>query len=354
MPANSPQPRGPLRTGLLGIVLVTCLVLVSAGYTTLPFYPQGRPYTAYFANAAGLSVGDDVQIYGFPVGKVTALRLCATGAQVEFTVTRGIAVGDQTLAAIRTDTVLGQRALSVAPAGSGTATSIPLSRTTTPYTLSGALQDIGRSATDIDQPRFARALQVLTDALHDATPPLHNALTGLAALSHSINARDRQVDDLLHAAHTVSGVLAHRAGQLDQIINDGDDLFAALHARQQALATLIGGIDDVARQISGFVADNRVEFGPALTKLNLVLDNLNAHREHLDAALTRLPAFSTTLAEVVGSGPGFDANIYGVPPPNISALLLDTIFQPGKLPASLHDYLAGLVSERARIRPQTP
>jgi phospholipid/cholesterol/gamma-HCH transport system substrate-binding protein len=35
-------------------------------------------------------------------------------------------------------------------------------------------------------------------------------------------------------------------------------------------------------------------------------------------------------------------------------VLLDTYFQPGKLPDSLADYLRGYISERMIIRPKTP
>ena len=40
----------PLRTGIFGIALVACLVLVSFGYTQLPFWPQGKPYQADFTD----------------------------------------------------------------------------------------------------------------------------------------------------------------------------------------------------------------------------------------------------------------------------------------------------------------
>ncbi|PRC57743.1 mammalian cell entry protein, partial [Mycobacterium sp. ITM-2017-0098] len=85
---------------------------------------------------------------------------------------------------------------------------------------------------------------------------------------------------------------------------------------------------DVATQISGFVADNRREFKPALEKLNLVLDNLLERREHIGEALRRLPPYATALGEVVGSGPGFQINLYGLPPAPIAEVLLDTYFQP--------------------------
>lgn len=159
---------------------------------------------------------------------------------------------------------------------------------------------------------------------------------------------------MLAHARSVSQTLGQRAEQVNSLIVDGNQLFAALDERRAALSNLIAGIDDVSVQISGFVADNREQFGPTLSKLNLVVDNLNERKEHISEALKRLPPYATTLGEVVGSGPGFQINLYGLPPAAISEMLLDAYFQPGKLPDSLSDYLKGLVAERLIIRPKSP
>lgn len=344
----------PLRTGIIGIAVVACLVLVSFGYTKLPFWPQGKTYEAFFTDAGGIAPGDDVNVSGIKVGQVNSVGLAGNAAKVSFTVDRNIAVGDQTLVGIKTDTVLGQKSLDVTPAGGGSATTIPLGRTTTPYTLNAALQDLGANTSALDKPRFTQALQTLTDTLADATPQLRSALDGVTELSRTINSRDEALGELLTHAQSVSKTLAQRAEQVNQLIVDGNQLFGALDERRAALASLIAGIDDVSVQISGFVADNRKEFGPALSKLNLVLENLNEHKEHISEALRRLPPYATALGEVVGSAPGFQINLYGLPPATISEVLLDTYFQPGKLPDSLSDYLKGLISERLIVRPKSP
>ena len=334
--------------------MVACLVLVSFGYTQLPFWPQGKTYDAFFTDAGGIAPGSDVNVSGIKVGSVQSVGLAGNAAKVTFTVDRDVRVGDTSLVAIKTDTVLGEKSLDVTPSGGGTSTSIPLGRTTTPYTLNAALQDLGGNAAALDKPKFEEALQTLTDTLRDATPPLRGALDGVADLSRSLNARDEALGELLTHAQSVTKTLGQRANQVNQLIVDGNQLFAALDERRAALASLIAGIDDVSQQISGFVADNRKEFGPALTKLNLVLDNLNERKEFISQALKRLPPYATALGEVVGSAPGFQINLYGLPPATISEVLLDTYFQPGKLPDSLSDYLKGLIAERLIIRPKSP
>ncbi|MGA9611235.1 MAG: MCE family protein [Mycobacterium sp.] len=344
----------PLRTGIFGVILVVCVILVAFGYSNLPFFPQGKAYTAYFSDAGGITPGNDVFVSGIKVGQVKSVSLAGDSARVDFTVDRHVNVGNESLAAVRTETILGQRAIGVTPAGSGTATTIPLSRTTTPYALGSALEDLGHNAGDLDKAQFEKSLKVLTDALHEATPQLRGALDGVTSLSRTLNKRDQALESLLAHAKSVTAVLAERAGQVNKIIVDGNQLFAALDARRAALAELISGIDDVSQQLSGFVADNRKEFGPALTKLSSVLDNLDERRDYISEALKRLPPYATTLGEVVGSGPGFNVNVFSVLPAPLVATMFDAVFQPGKLPSSLADYLRGLVQERWRIRPQSP
>jgi phospholipid/cholesterol/gamma-HCH transport system substrate-binding protein len=231
---------------------------------------------------------------------------------------------------------------------------IPVGRTTTPYTLNTALQDLGGNVSALDKPKFEQALQTLTDTLRDATPQLRGALDGVASLSRSLNKRDQALEELLRHAKKVSDTLAQRAGQVNQLVTDGNLLFAALDERRQALNTLIAGIDDVSHQLSGFVADNKREFEPLLRRLNAVMANLLERREHIGEALKRLPGYATALAEVVGNGPGFNINLYGLPPATMSEVLLDTYFQPGKLPDSLADMLRGYISERLILRPKAP
>jgi phospholipid/cholesterol/gamma-HCH transport system substrate-binding protein len=206
----------------------------------------------------------------------------------------------------------------------------------------------------LNKPQFEQALNVLTDTLHDATPQLRGALDGVTSLSRTLNSRDEALQSLLAHAKSVTTVLSQRADQVNKLVDDGNELFAALDERRGALAQLISGISGLSAQISGFVADNRKEFGPALSKLNDVLSNLNERRDYITEALKRLPTYATELGEVVGSGPGFNVNVYGVIPAPLLAAMFDFFYQPGKLPASLADYLRGLIQERWIIRPKSP
>ena len=110
---------------------------------------------------------------------------------------------------------------------------------------------MGDNAGNLDKPQFEKSLKVLTDALHEATPQLRGALDGVTSLSRTLNKRDQALESLLAHAKSVTAVLAERAGQVNKLIVDGNQLFAALDARRAALAELISGIDGVSHSSRG-------------------------------------------------------------------------------------------------------
>ena len=116
-------------------------------------------YQALFSDAGGLAVGNDVTVSGMKVGSVSQMALQHGDVLVTFTVKGSVQLGSATTAHIQTGSLLGQRMLTLDPAGSGTHASdavIPVSRTSSPYSLSEAVgdltSDIAGTDTGITQP----------------------------------------------------------------------------------------------------------------------------------------------------------------------------------------------------------
>ena len=85
MSSNAKREPDPLRTGIFGVVLVVCVVLLAFGYAGLPFWPQGKIYDAYFTDAGGITPGNAVYVSGLKVGKVQSVGLAGDSAKVTFT-----------------------------------------------------------------------------------------------------------------------------------------------------------------------------------------------------------------------------------------------------------------------------
>ena len=126
--------RNHIIVAIVGLVILAAVALVAFDSQNLPIIGGGTSYTAYFAEDAGLQAGNEVRVAGVKVGHVTGISLAGNKVAVTFTV-KNAWIGNETTAAIKIKTLLGDKFLALDPQGTGPlnpATPIPLSRTTSP------------------------------------------------------------------------------------------------------------------------------------------------------------------------------------------------------------------------------
>ncbi|MET8876386.1 MCE family protein [Nocardia sp. NPDC004604] len=327
--------------GIIGIVLATAISLSALQVDRLPFIRSGATYTAYFADAGGLVPGDHVQVAGVRSGRVEQVRLDGAKVYVRFTLDESIVLGNKTSAAIKTNTVLGRKSLEVTPSGSGSTRpddTIPLDRTTSPYSLTDALGDLSNTVKGLDMDQVNKTLDALSATFADTPAPLRSALDGVTQLSRSLNARDKALTDLLGRAQNVTKVLADRSNQIDALLVDGNALLGELDRRRGALSQLIVYVNGLAQQLSGFVNDNEAQLKPTLDRLNSVLALLQSNKDNLSKALDGLGPFAAALGEQVGSGPYFQAYVSNATTRGLQ-ILVDALVWPQHVPDSFRAYL---------------
>ncbi len=89
-------------------IAAVCTLVVLAALRS-PVSGKLSRYTAEFSDVSGLYVGDDVRISGVQVGKVEAVRLDGRIAKVDFTAQSDHPLFTNTVAAVRYQTLIGQR-----------------------------------------------------------------------------------------------------------------------------------------------------------------------------------------------------------------------------------------------------
>jgi phospholipid/cholesterol/gamma-HCH transport system substrate-binding protein len=330
------------RAGVIGVVSAGTLALASLHLQQLPFVDADIAYRAEFADAGGLLAGDDVEVAGVNVGRVESIDLDRDRVRVVFSLPPRIRLGDASLARIQTTTLLGRRDLTVQPLGHGRLdpdATIPLERTTSPYSLNDALGDLSATVSQLDTAQLNKALDTLSQAMADTPAPLRSAMAGMSALSQSLNKRDDALRSLLTQAQSVTSVLGRRSGQIDSLLVDGNALLAELDARRTAIATLIVNIGAVSQQLTELVQQNRTQLKPTLDQLNSVLALLQRNKTKLDQSLDGLVGYATTLGEQVGSGPFFGAYVSNWGVDDYLQMLVDSMTMPQHLPQDLVHYL---------------
>ena len=304
--------RNKVTIAAVGLVALVLAFLTAFYAEALPVIGAGKTQHAYFSEAGGLKVGNEVRVAGVKVGKVTGVELDGTRVEVTFK-TKGVELGDQTTAAVKVKTLLGQKYLALDPAGTEPLTRpIPQERTTTPYDVSSALSDLSTNLDDIDTDKLEQSMNVIADAFENTPESVRAMVTGLTDLSRTISTRDTELAELFASTKAVTGTLSDRNEELASLIDDGDALLTELSRRREAVTQMLEGTAALGTQVRGLVADNEKRLQPALAKLDRVTAILQRNQANLDKALSKLGPYYRMLTSAMGNGRWVDAYLCGL------------------------------------------
>lgn len=295
-----------IRVGFMGAVLIILTIAVGLQPERLMAWATALRYQAVFTEAGGLVAGNEVKIAGFTVGSVTDVSLDHGEAIVTFTVDSTVSLGSQTTAHIRTGTLLGERILALNSAGSSTMAPverIPVSRTSSPYSLTDVVSDLTANLAGTDTRSINQSLDLLATTIDQIAPQLSPTFDGLTRLSRSVNNRNETVAKLLEHAADVTGILSERTNDVNALILNANDLTAVLVERRQVIVNLLAATSSLAQEISGVIADNEQELAPTLEKINSVTAMLEKNRDNIAKAIPGLAKYESGLSELVATGP---------------------------------------------------
>ncbi|MET9542021.1 MCE family protein [Streptomyces sp. NPDC006553] len=319
----SPRPRlkpvkerNPVAVAVAGLLFLALVAALAFNVERLPLVGDDTTYSADFSEAAGLDAGDEVRIAGVKVGKVTEVSL--DGAKVKVTFEVGDAwVGDRSTAAIAIKTLLGEKYLAIDPLGSDRqdpGTRIPQSRTTSPYDVTQAFEDLSGTVDAIDTAQLAKSFETISDTFKNSPPHVRNAATGLSELSKSVSKRDTELARLLANSRKFTKTLENKKSSFETLIEDGGSLLGELQKRRDAIRALLKGSRALGTELSGVVSDNDRQLGPTLKALSRVTGVLEKNSGQLDKTLALIGPYYRLVGNTLGSGRWFDSYLCGVVP----------------------------------------
>lgn len=314
--------RNPITIGITGLVVIALVLLAAIYSDDLPLIGGGTTYKGEFSEAAGLKSGDEVRIAGVKVGKVTGVKLAGASVVVSFKV-KDAWVGDQTRAAIKIKTLLGQKYLSLEPEGNAVADPgqvIPRSRTAAPYDVLEAFRGLADTVNNIDTTQLAKSFEVLSQTFADTPNSVKGALTGLQSLSKTISSRDDQLAKLLDNTQQITQTLADRDAEVAKLLSDGNLLLDEIRKRKDAIDKLLTGTQTLAQQLKGLVDDNSKQLDPVLTQLDQFTATLQRNQADLAKGIENLAPFVREFTNTLGNGRWFDNYICGLLPPSIGPI----------------------------------
>jgi phospholipid/cholesterol/gamma-HCH transport system substrate-binding protein len=259
--------------------------------------------------------------------QVSSIKLEGKKVLVEFKINDNIRLGDRAEAAIKTETLLGTKIVSVTPRGDGQLSQpIPIERTTTPYQLPDALGDLTMTISGLNTDQLSDSLATLAKTFENTAPDLKGAVQGVTRISEAVNARDAQLRNLLAEANKATTVLARRTSQVVELIANANALLAELQSQSIALDNISGHISAVSQQLSGFIDENRAQLHPALDKLNDVLTIVDNRKARVQKSINLLHRYAMSLGESVASGPFFKAYVANLLPGQFVQPFVDAAF----------------------------
>jgi phospholipid/cholesterol/gamma-HCH transport system substrate-binding protein len=296
-----------IRAGIIGVILAILVIAIGLQPERLVQWATSLRYQALFSEAGGIAVGNDVTVSGIKVGSVSSVKLDNGDALVGFTIDGRYALGSDTTAHIRTGTLL-----ALESAGSGTLkpnTVIPVSRTSSPYSLTDAVNELTANTAGTNTESLNQSLDTLSQTLDQIAPQLGPTFDGVSRLSKSLNSRNESLADLLKTAGDVTGILSERSEKVNTLILNANDLVGVLNERRYAITSLLNATSAVSQELTGVVHDNEQELRPTLDRLNSVTAMLEKNRDNLAKMLPGAAKYYLTQGEIVSNGAYYNAYV---------------------------------------------
>jgi phospholipid/cholesterol/gamma-HCH transport system substrate-binding protein len=319
--------RNPLVIGTVGVAVIAVIVAFALSFHSIAFLNGSTRYSAYFTEVSGLMTGADVQVAGLKVGKVNSISLDGNKVLITFDISDDIHLGDRSEADIKTKTLLGTKVLAITTRGDHPLSGpVPLERTRPAYQLADALGELSSTIKGLNTNQLNQSLTTLSRTFSETPDHVRIAVDGVARISQTLGERDSQLRDLLANANKATTVLADRSQKIVELVRNTNALLAALRTQSSSLDHISGNVSAFARQLSGFIDDNRAQLRPALDKLNAALTIIDDRKADVQSAIKKLNSYAMSLGESVGAGPFFKAYLANLPPGQFIQPFIDAAF----------------------------
>ena len=309
--------RNPLPIALVGITVLALLIVASLNSDSLPVIGGGTTYTAETRGAVGLKADDSVRIGGVKVGKVEDVTLDGQKVKVTFRV-KDAFVGDQSQAAIKMQTLLGQKYLSVESKGSAPRDpSKPMTEDTAQSVfldVQDAFSGLSDRVHEVNTDELAQSFETLSDTFKDTPANVRSSLNGLSRLSKTISSRDTQLAQLLNNTKQITRTLSDRDAQVEKLLGDGSSLLKEIQLRKQAIDNLLTSTQSLSKQLNGLIDDNNAQLKPVLTQLNQVTTMLQRNQTSLAKGIQAMAPFARVFNNALGNGRWFDGYVCNLIP----------------------------------------
>jgi phospholipid/cholesterol/gamma-HCH transport system substrate-binding protein len=282
------------------IIALVAAVVVLGGLAVVKSMGNGtKTYTAYFADSAGLFVGNDVGVLGVKVGKVQSITPDGNQVKVVLQVDADRPIPAQAGAVIVARAVATDRNVELTPAYRSGATmadgaSIPLSRTRTPVEFDEVLANLSTFANDISGSKQAsdavkRIVDAGSAALAGQGQPLHDMIGSLSTATSDVAGQREQFAAMLTSLDTLVHQVADNEKTERAFIKQVADASSLLAGQRTEFKQTLNSLDRAVTQLAQFSAANKGSIVGTLNDSASLVKKINAKGSAIAEILRDLP-----------------------------------------------------------------
>ncbi len=252
-------------------VATVCAILLFTALRNPVSGPVTR-YTATFTDVSGLDAGNDVRIAGVQVGKVEAIRLDGRAAKVDFTALNSHPVYRSTVAAVRFQSLLGQRYLELIQSG-----------TEGERLVAGATIPIGQTIPSFDITKLFNGFRPVFATLDPAQ--LNQFGENLLRL---IQGDDSGIGPVLRDLDAISKFAVNRQAAITVLIRNLGEISADLGGKSKQLFHLIDTLNELLTSFTSKADEFRASIDVELPLLRSLVHTLQYAERTFDGTTVPL------------------------------------------------------------------
>ncbi len=326
-----------------GVAILAAATLFAYAWGTLGLGQGGYEMSGVFSGTGGLKAGDEVQLAGVRVGRVTSVKPDFSQGQVVITwqVNDGVQLGPQTHADVELANLLGGQYIRlsgpvVKPYVDSLPKSrrrIPASRTGIPFTLNQAINSSTNLATKLDTESVNRILKEAAGITPPSSQELGTMLKDLTTLTSTLNQRAPEIQAIIANGKKLTATLAAKDEQLGQLLTYGQNLLNVLQQRRAELRQVLGAGSTVVSTLDQVIGRHQQEINTILSDLHLTAETLTGDNlVKLNQTMAWLGPSFDQLSLARGNGRWMEGGLAGLGPIQPSLFGPEPSFQPPNYP----------------------
>jgi len=297
---------------LLRLCLVAVMVFLATGCVPDAVRGEKITVTAYFADSAGLFVGNDVGVLGVPVGKVTDIEPEGDRVKVTLEIDADRAVPADAGALVVARSVATDRYVELAPVYDGgeklaDGAEIGLDRTDSPVDFDEVLETINDFATGIaGSKKTTRALKRFiesgADALEGNGGLFNTSTRELAQAVSTLSGQRKDFAGTIVSLDILVGTIAENDETVRAFIDQVAEASSLLADERNNFRKALRALDRAVTVVAEFAVDNRDEVVDTFDNTTKVFRTMLSKRTELTEVLRVMPVAMENLMRTPVNG----------------------------------------------------